>query len=53
MPVLQSRWVDTVPVAFAAEEIDITNVTDLRAASLRAAALGSAIVEADVTRTRF
>jgi anti-sigma B factor antagonist len=42
-----------VPVVAAPEEIDITNVPDLRVALLEAAADGHGTLVADMTRTRF
>jgi anti-sigma B factor antagonist len=44
---------DGVPVVAAPEEIDITNVPDLSAALLAAAAAGPGTLVADMTRTRF
>jgi anti-sigma B factor antagonist len=42
-----------VPVVVAAEEIDITNAEELRAALLQAAAHGRGAFVVDMTRTRF
>ena len=47
------RLVRGVPVVTAPEEIDITNVPELRSALLRAAADGNGTLVADLTRTRF
>jgi anti-sigma B factor antagonist len=45
--------VSGVPVVAAPEEIDITNVPELRSTLLEAAADGPATLVADLTRTRF
>jgi len=42
-----------MPVVSVPEEIDATNVSDLRTALLKAAANGSGTLVADMSRTRF